>query len=306
MRPMCWVKTPRSIAQLEAQYGADVGPGCHRDVQLCGSVGDGDQGDAGSASAPQIANDRRHGHPERRGRQRHEHHGGHRPVDAVAEWSRRTPSTLQSLPPAAASTTPTSTDALTELWFLLTGQTILPTNLGTAVNGYAPFASLFYNTEGLPYFSVGMGNFGVQIAKTLGLIGGAAPAAAKALPGAGRAGRPARRGCRRRASGGGFGRRSLHRRQVVGAGRLDGGACGAPALGHAAIPVSAISAAPEAAGGPGTCSAACPWPVWAAARTPAPDPATDSAPPSWPDHPSPDSRRSLPTPAQSAGVQTRV
>jgi PPE-repeat protein len=76
-----------------------------------------------------------------------------------------------------------------EIWFLLTGQTILPTNLGAFVNGYAPFASFFYNTEGLPYFSVGMGNFGTQIAKSAGWLGGAAPAAAgaaaKAVPGLG-------------------------------------------------------------------------------------------------------------------------
>ena len=59
---------------------------------------------------------------------------------------------------------------------------MLPTNLGTVVNGYAPFASFFYNTEGLPYFSVGMGNTGTQIAKSAGWLGGAAPAAAAAVP----------------------------------------------------------------------------------------------------------------------------
>ena len=71
---------------------------------------------------------------------------------------------------------------LQEIWFLLTGQTILPTNLGTLANGYSPFASFFYSTEGLPYFSVGMGNFGTQIAKSAGWLGGAAPAAAAAVP----------------------------------------------------------------------------------------------------------------------------
>jgi PPE-repeat protein len=66
----------------------------------------------------------------------------------------------------------------------LTGQSTLPTSLGALVNGYAPFAGLFYNTEGLPYFSVGMGNFGVQMAKSAGLLGGAAaPAVAKAATG---------------------------------------------------------------------------------------------------------------------------
>jgi PPE-repeat protein len=78
---------------------------------------------------------------------------------------------------------------ITEIWFLLTGQTIFPTNLGALANGYQPFASVFYNTEGVPYFSVGMGNFGTQIAKSAGWLGGAAPApagaAAKAVPGLG-------------------------------------------------------------------------------------------------------------------------
>jgi PPE-repeat protein len=78
--------------------------------------------------------------------------------------------------------TATANKGLTEIWFLLTGQTILPTNLGALANGYQPFASFFYNTEGLPYFSVGMGNFGTQIAKSAGWLGGAAPAAAAAVP----------------------------------------------------------------------------------------------------------------------------
>jgi PPE-repeat protein len=77
----------------------------------------------------------------------------------------------------------TSKSGLSEIWFLLSGQTVLPTNLGALVNGYSPFAGFFYNTEGLPYFSVGMGNFGTQIAKSAGALGGAAPAAAaKAVP----------------------------------------------------------------------------------------------------------------------------
>ncbi|PBA48403.1 hypothetical protein CKJ59_25170, partial [Mycobacterium avium] len=108
--------------------------------------------------------------------------------------STNTTKALQSLAqPASSSTTATkaattaasttSTDPLSEIWFLLTGQTTLPTSLGSAVNGYSPFASLFYNTEGLPYFSTGMANTFTQIAKSVGAIGGAAPAAAKALPG---------------------------------------------------------------------------------------------------------------------------
>ncbi len=89
---------------------------------------------------------------------------------------------IQSLTGPFIGNTATSKSAITEIWFLLSGQTILPTNMGTLVNGYAPFAGFFYNTEGLPYFSVGMGNFGTQIAKSSGWLGGAAPAAAAKLP----------------------------------------------------------------------------------------------------------------------------
>jgi PPE-repeat protein len=89
---------------------------------------------------------------------------------------------IQNLANPFVGQTATSKSALTEIWFLITGQTILPTNLGALTNGYAPFASFFYNTEGLPYFSVGMGNFGTQISKSAGWLGGAAPAAAAAVP----------------------------------------------------------------------------------------------------------------------------
>lgn len=85
-----------------------------------------------------------------------------------------TPNTLKSL---ASPTSTTATDPLTELWYLISGQSTLPNNLGTLINGYSPYSALWYNTEGLPYFSVGMGNFGVQIAKSMGLLGGAASAA---------------------------------------------------------------------------------------------------------------------------------
>ena len=133
---------------------------------------------------------------------------------------------------------------LTELWFLFSGQTSLPSNFGMLINGYAPYASLFYNTEGLPYFSVGMGNFGVQMAKTLGAITGPAAAAAavpKGLPGLGGL------------LGGGAGA-AAHLGSATSIGKLSVPASwtGAPAVAsHAAIPVSSVSAAPEAAGGPG-------------------------------------------------------
>ncbi|MFA1702902.1 PPE family protein [Mycobacterium intracellulare] len=148
------------------------------------------------------------------------------------------------------ATTQASTDPFSAIWYLLTGQTTIPTNLGTAVNGYSPFASLFYNTEGLPYFSIGMGNNFVQISKSLGLIGSAAPAAAKALPALGGLGGML-----------GGGAAAAHPVAALGSaasigGKLSvpvawsGAPAAAPALGHA-IPVSTISAAPEAAGGPG-------------------------------------------------------
>jgi PPE-repeat protein len=140
---------------------------------------------------------------------------------------------------------------LSEVWFLLTGQTVLPSSLGAMVNGYSPFAGLFYNTEGLPYFSVGMGNFGVQIAKTTGVLGGAAPAAAavpKGLPGLGGL-----------LGGGGA---AAHAAASIGTagsvGKLSvpanwASATGPATVGHAPQLISTVSAAPEAAanGGPG-------------------------------------------------------
>ncbi|OMC42650.1 PPE family protein [Mycobacterium sp. IS-1264] len=95
-----------------------------------------------------------------------------------------TPNQLQSLANPTTNAATTATDPFSEIWFLLTGQTASPTNLGAVLNGYAPYAGFLYNTEGLPYFSVGMGNSFVQIAKSAGILGGAAPAAAKAATGA--------------------------------------------------------------------------------------------------------------------------
>ncbi len=159
----------------------------------------------------------------------------------------QTPTTLKAAATPAASGPPPA--QYNELWYLLTGQTAAPTNLGALVNGYSPFAGLFYNTEGLPYFSIGMGNNFVQIAKSVGAIGGAAPAAAKALPGLGGLGG---------LLGGGAG--AVHPAAAIGGaasigGKLSvpvawNGAPAVPAMGHTAVPVSAISAAPEA-GGPG-------------------------------------------------------
>lgn len=92
------------------------------------------------------------------------------------------PSQLNKLasPVSSSTSAATTTDPLTELYFLLTGNTTLPTNLGSIVAAYSPYSAIYYNTEGLPYFSVGMANFGVQIAKTTGMLGGVGPAAAAA------------------------------------------------------------------------------------------------------------------------------
>jgi PPE-repeat protein len=99
------------------------------------------------------------------------------------------PSNIQALltPAGFQSQFGSLSSIISTLYGFIFGTTILPTSLSAFVNQYAPYASFFYNTEGLPYFSVGMGNFGVQIAKTTGaLTGAAAPAAAApALPGLG-------------------------------------------------------------------------------------------------------------------------
>jgi PPE-repeat protein len=150
-------------------------------------------------------------------------------------------------PAAAAATTPPSS----ELWFLLTGQTILPSNLASFVNGLSPFAGFAYNTEGLPYFSVGMGNSGVQIAKSTGAIGGAVAGAAAAAP----KGLSGLGGM----LGGGAGAApsvaaGLGNAASIGKLAVPAAWSGAlPGVVHptSAIPVSAISAAPEATGGAG-------------------------------------------------------
>lgn len=58
--------------------------------------------------------------------------------------------------------------------------------LGDIFTFYAPFSTTFYNTEGLPFFSVGIVNTFVSITKSMGALGGAAnaavPAAAAAPP----------------------------------------------------------------------------------------------------------------------------
>jgi PPE-repeat protein len=161
------------------------------------------------------------------------------------------PSSLQSLASPAATSAATETP-FQSLYAFLFGTSTLPTNLSALVSNYSPYASFFYNTEGLPYFSVGMGNFGTQIAKSTGMLGGALPAAAApALHGLSGLGG---------ALGGGAG--AAHAAGVT------ANLGGAPAIGKLAVPaswvggaagpaaphtqlISSVSAAPEAAGSAG-------------------------------------------------------
>jgi PPE-repeat protein len=162
------------------------------------------------------------------------------------------PSSLQSLAtPTASSATSALTDPLTEIWFLLSGQTTLPTNLGTFLTGYNNYASFFYNTEGLPYFSVGMANNFVQTAKTLGAIGGAAPAAAGGAAKGAAGGLGGLGGL-----GGGGGPVAAGIGNAGSVGRLSvppawGGASAALPATSAPMPINSVAAAPEATGGAG-------------------------------------------------------
>ncbi|MGA7135342.1 MAG: PPE family protein, partial [Mycobacterium sp.] len=76
------------------------------------------------------------------------------------------PTSLQGLASPTSAATTTSLTPLQSIFSLIFGTSVLPTSLSALFNDYSPFAGVFYNTEGLPYFSVGMGNFGVQMAKT--------------------------------------------------------------------------------------------------------------------------------------------
>jgi PPE-repeat protein len=162
------------------------------------------------------------------------------------------PTQLQSLAsPAATTSATTSPDSiLTELWFLFSGQSALPTNLNEVITGYSGYSSLWYNTEGLPYFSVGMANFGVQIAKSMGALGGAGPAAAEAAPAAslpglggmlsgGAGGTPISAGLGNAAS---LGKLSVPSSWA-------GGAISAPS--HAPVSVEGLAPASPETGGPG-------------------------------------------------------
>jgi PPE-repeat protein len=173
----------------------------------------------------------------------------------LSQLTSSTPSALQSLASPGATSAATTLTPIQTLYSLLFGTTVLPTNLSALVTNYSPYASLFYNTEGLPYFSVGMGNFGVQIAKSAGMLGGAAPAAAApalhglsglggALGGGGAAGAGAAAHSISAISGGAGSVGKL----AVPASWVGGAPQAAP---HGVQLVSSVSAAPEAAAGSG-------------------------------------------------------
>jgi len=137
---------------------------------------------------------------------------------------------------------------------LLTGSSAVPTSLSALANAWSPFAGFLYNTEGLPYFSIGMGNNFVQMAKTVGLLNAAAPAAAAGGAGAAAGGLGGLGGM---LGGGGSGAvgpsvaASLGNAGAVGKlavppSWIGGAPLAAP---HAPLAVSSVSAAPEAGNG---------------------------------------------------------
>jgi PPE-repeat protein len=172
----------------------------------------------------------------------------------LQELTSSLPTSLQSLAsPTSAAATETPFQSLFSFIF---GTSTLPTNLSALVTDYSPYASFFYNTEGLPYFSVGMGNFGVQMAKTLGLMGGAPGAAGAGAATGGLGGLGGMLG----GGGGGVGAAAPGgvAANLGGAGAVGKLAVppswigGAPlAAPHAPLPMSSVSAAPEGAGGSG-------------------------------------------------------
>jgi PPE-repeat protein len=175
-----------------------------------------------------------------------------------------TPSSLQNLATPAASTT--ATDPVSSFWSssnplfnnpifqFLFGSTA-PSSLSALLNDYSPYAGFFYNTEGLPYFSVGMGNSGIQMAKTLGLMGGSAPAAAGGAAKAAGGGLGALGGLLGGGAGGGVGAGSHVSAGLGNAGAVGGLTVppswvgGAPVAKPASpLPISSVSAAPESSG----------------------------------------------------------
>ena len=165
------------------------------------------------------------------------------------------PSNLQALltPSGFQSALGSPSSIESTLYGLIFGTTVLPTSLAGFLTNYNTLGSFFYNTEGLPYFSVGMGNFGVQMAKTLGLLGGAG-AGGGAAGGAGHgvgAGLGGGLGAAKAAAAGSgvsasMGDAGTLGRLAVPPSWVGGAPLTAP---HGPLPVSHVSAAPESGSG---------------------------------------------------------
>jgi PPE-repeat protein len=163
------------------------------------------------------------------------------------------PSNIQALfTPAgfeSAFGSPSSIES--SLYGFLFGSSVLPTNLQAFVNAYSPYAGFLYNTEGLPYFSIGMGNNFVQMAKTLGVLGGApaAAAASAATGGLGGLGGMLGGGAAAAAPTGvaaSIGGAGAVGKLAVPPSWIGGAPLAAP---HAPLPISSVSAAPEGGSG---------------------------------------------------------
>jgi PPE-repeat protein len=178
---------------------------------------------------------------------------------------------------------------LSWLWRILFGTSTFPKTIETLLTAYTPYAGFFfYNTEGLPYFSIGMANSMVQTTKSVGLIGGPATAAAA---GGGAAKGLGGLGGLLGGGGGGPIAAGLGDAASIGKSSVPPVWSGALPTAHAAapLPVNTISAAPESGTGVGNLLGGMPLAgVGAGAAGSGPD--TGSAPPSWRAHPSPDSR----------------
>jgi PPE-repeat protein len=162
------------------------------------------------------------------------------------------PTSLQGLAsPTSAATTASS--PLDSLFSFLFGTTAAPTSISGLLNAWSPYAGFLYNTEGLPYFSVGMGNNFIQMAKTLGILGGASAggaAAAGAAPG-GLAGLGAMLGGGHAAAAGSGVSASLGEAGLLGDLSVPPSWVGSTPLAapHSPLPISSVHAAPESGAG---------------------------------------------------------
>lgn len=167
------------------------------------------------------------------------------------------PTTLRNLAtPIGSSSTSALGANLVQSVTGSSGSSSSSTSLSGLASAVSPFASIIYNTEGLPYFGLGMVNSLVQSGKTLGLIGGTAQAAAGAangaagaLPGLGALGGLLGGGAGGPVSAGLGGAGSVGGLSVppawTGAGTAVSAAPASP------LPISSVSAAPETGAGAG-------------------------------------------------------